>query len=128
VAYQSDESGQPEVYVRSFPLEAGAKWQISTNGGEQPIWRQDGKELFYLTLDKNLMSTDVETGPIFKQGENRFLFETHIEPRINTWGIASTKQYFVSSDGKYFLINRLIDSTGSPEIRVLVNWKALLKK
>ena len=47
VAYTSDESGSPEVYVRHFP-DTGAKWQISTHGGVQGRWRGDGKELFYL--------------------------------------------------------------------------------
>lgn len=128
VAYQSYQSGRCEVYVRSFPVEAGGVWAISTDGGEKPIWRHDGKELFYLTLDKKLMATEVQTGEIFKPGATRFLFQTHAQPRINTWGIGKSKQYFVSSDGKHFLINTLIDRTDQAEINVLVNWKSLLKK
>jgi serine/threonine protein kinase len=127
-AYESYESGQPEVYVRSFPLEAGGKWQISMNGGEQPMWRQDGKELFYLTLDKQLMATEVQTGEIFKPGVTKLLFQTQAEPRINTAGISSYRQYFVSSDGKHFLVNNLLDKTTGPEIRVVLNWKSLLKR
>ncbi len=128
VAYQSYQSGQCEVYVRSFPIEAGGLWAISTDGGEKPIWRRDGKELFYLTLDKKLMATEVQTGEIFKPGTTRFLFQTHAQPRINTWGIGGGKHYFVSSDGTHFLVNRLIDKTTPTEINVLLNWKSLLKK
>ncbi|HSE42910.1 MAG TPA: protein kinase [Acidobacteriota bacterium] len=128
VAYQSYQSGTSEIYVRSFPVEAGGVWAISTDGGEKPIWRPDGKEIFYFTLDKKLMAVEVQTGEVFKPGATRFLFQTHAQPRINTWGIGKGKQYFVSSDGSHFLVNTLIDSTDQAEINVLVNWKSLLKK
>ena len=67
VAYTSDESGRLEVYVQPFPA-AGGKWQISTNGGENPKWRRDGKELFYLGLDRRLMAVEVKTAPTFEAG------------------------------------------------------------
>ncbi len=54
LAYSSDESGQPEIYVQSFPIEKGGKWQVSTNGGYTPKWSKDGKELFYLSLDNQI--------------------------------------------------------------------------
>lgn len=128
VAYQSYHSGQSEIYVRSFPIEAGGVWAISTDGGESPIWRRDGKELFYLTLDKRLMAVEVQTGEIFKLGATKFLFQTHTHPRINTRGIASPNHYFASSDGTHFLVNTLIDKTSPTEINVVVNWNLLLKK
>jgi eukaryotic-like serine/threonine-protein kinase len=128
VAFQSYQSGQSEVYIRSFPVEAGGVWAISSNGGEKPTWRRDGKELFYLTLDKKLMAVEVQTGEIFKIGTTRFLFQTHAQPRINTWGIGASKQYFVSSNGNHFLVNTLIDNTDQAEIGVLVNWQSLLKE
>jgi serine/threonine protein kinase len=127
VAYQSYESSKSEIYVRSFPVEAGGRWAISTDGGEKPIWRRDGKELFYLTLDKKLMAVEVQTGEIFKLGATRLLFQTHAQPRINPWGIGAGKQYFVSSDGTHFLVNTLIDRTDPAEIGVVINWKSLLK-
>jgi serine/threonine protein kinase len=128
VAYQSYDSGRSEIYVRSFPVEAGGVWAISTGGGEKPLWNRNGKELFYLTLDKKLMATEVQTGEIFKAGNTRTLFQTHAQPRINTLGIDGGKQYFISSDGKYFLVNTLIDKTTPTEIHVLLNWKSLLEK
>ena len=127
-AYESYQSGRSEIYVRSFPVEAGGVWAISTDGGQKPIWRHDGKELFYLTLDRKLMATEVQTGEIFRPGITRFLFQTHAQERIYTMGIFVDKQYLVSSDGKYFLINTQIDKTEQAEIGVLVNWKSLLKK
>ena len=128
IAYESDETGHPEIYVRSFPTEAGGKWQISTVGAEQPTWRRDGKELFYLTLDKNLMATEVKTGQTFEAGSGRLLFQTHTEPRINTTAMVSRRQYFVGSNGQRFLINTMIEHTAPVEITVLLNWKSLLKK
>ena len=59
IAYTSDESGSPEVYVRRFP-DTGTKWRISTHGGAQGRWRHDGKELFYLALDGRLMAVDIQ--------------------------------------------------------------------
>ena len=128
MAYQSYASGQSEIYVRSFPLEAGGAWEISTDGGEQPLWRRDGKELFYLTLDKKLMATELQTDPIFKPGASRVLFQAHVHPRINTRVINRPKQYLVSADGTHFLVNRLIDRTTPVKISVVLNWHALLKK
>jgi Tol biopolymer transport system component len=128
IAYESDETGQPEIYVRSFPAQAGGKWQISTVGAEQPIWRSDGKQLFYLTLDKKLMVTEVKTGQTFEPGASRLLFQTHIEPRVNNTAMASCRQYFVGSAGQRFLINTMIENKAPAEITVLLNWKSLLKK
>jgi serine/threonine protein kinase len=127
IAYESNVSGQSEIYVGSFPLDAGGVWEISTEGGEQPLWRRDGKELFYLTLDKRLIATEVQTGPVFKPGVSRELFQTRVLPRLNPRGIVR-KQYFVSADGTHFLLNTLIDNTTPVEISVLLNWQALLKK
>ena len=128
VAYHSYESGIPEIYVRSFPAEAGGVWAISTGGAERPIWRRDGRELFYLTLDKKMMATEILPGETFQTGVTRFLFQTHAQPRINPWGIGPTKHYFVSADGNHFLINTMIDKTSPTEINVLIHWESLLKK
>ena len=68
MAYTSNESGVPEVYVRHYPGGEGA-WRVSTNGGAQPQWRRDGKELFYLAADGNLMAADVKiSGSTFETG------------------------------------------------------------
>ena len=67
VAYASNESGRWEIYVTSFP-EAHGKWQVSNAGGDQPKWRSDGKELFYLTPDSKIMAVPVTTGANFDAG------------------------------------------------------------
>lgn len=60
VAYQSDESGQPEVYVRPFPAVHTGRWQISTSGGSHPAWSRTGRELFYVAADSHLMAVAVQ--------------------------------------------------------------------
>src|SRR5207249_1138098 len=75
VAYASNESGPYQVYVQSFPT-SGGKWQVSTGGGAQPLWRRDGKELFYLAPDRKLMAVEVSgAGPTFVPGAPKPLFE-----------------------------------------------------
>ncbi|MCA1660594.1 MAG: hypothetical protein LC642_08695, partial [Verrucomicrobiaceae bacterium] len=65
IAYSSDESGAPEVYVQTFPA-SGGRWRVSTDGGRQPRWRRDGRELFYITADGKLMAVDVKLGATFE--------------------------------------------------------------
>ena len=75
LAYTSNETGRYEVYVRDFP-DGRHKWQVSNQGGLQPHWRRDGRELFYLTLDGTLMSVSVNPGPDFEFGASQPLFRT----------------------------------------------------
>jgi Tol biopolymer transport system component len=75
VAYASNETGKWEIYVTSFP-DARGRWQISSGGGEQPRWRGDGKELFYLSLDGKMMAAPVTTGAHFDAGTSVTLFQT----------------------------------------------------
>lgn len=114
-AYSSDDSGRWEVYVTTFPS-AGAKWQISTAGGTQPRWRSDGKELFYLSTSRKLMSVEVKEGERFEAGEAKPLFDTRSRYTGNV-------AYDVSSDGQNFLINTLVSEDSSPPLTVIVNWK-----
>jgi len=67
LAYESDESGDFEVFVRGFP-EAGERRQVSSGGGRQPRWRGDGRELFYVSPDRKIMSTEVRPGPVLRGG------------------------------------------------------------
>ena len=73
VAYQSDESGKGEIYVRSFPDVNKGKWQVSSSGGNSPLWSPDGRELFYRSGDAT-MAVEVETEPTFKRGNPKILF------------------------------------------------------
>jgi serine/threonine protein kinase len=120
VAYVSDETDTPQIYVQSFPMLTG-KWQISTDGGTQPRWRHDGKELFYLALDRKLTAVTVMSGATFEADTPRVMFET-------TLPIGAFRQeYLVSSDGQRFLLNAPLETTTSP-MTVVLNWPALLLK
>jgi len=98
ITYCSDESGKDEVYVQSYSA-AGGRWQVSTNGGSQPRWRQDGRELFYVAPDLKLMSVEVRTGATFDFGSPKPLFQT----RMDSYN--APNRYVVAENGLKFLIN-----------------------
>jgi Tol biopolymer transport system component len=122
VAYTSDESGRPEVYVQTFPEHLG-KWQVSTSGGTEPMWRPDGNELFYLKPDDTLVSVNVKTsGGEFQAGIPKPLFQVKL---ITGRG---RNRYVVSPDGQRFLMIVATGEANPSPITVVVNWPALLKK
>ncbi len=124
VAYTSDESGRAEVFVQSFPV-SGGKWQISTAGGDQPQWRGDGKELFYLAPDRNLMAVTVTAGSSLEVGRPVALFQTLMP--LN--GITDDRNNYVpTQDGQRFLVNNLADTTNVQPLILVLNWAADLKK
>ena len=124
IAYDSDASGRPEVYVRAFPV-SGDPWQVSKQGGSLPKWRADGKELFYMGADMNkVMAADVRiAGTSFQSDPPRELFP------IVPMGFHATSPYDVTPDGQRFLV---LETTVRVEERepltVVVNWQAGLKK
>ena len=125
IAYDSDESGTPQVYVRPFPG-PGGKYQVSTTPGLRPRWRRDGKELYYLGLDNRLMAAEVKsTGQTFVVGAVRPLFETR--PVLGAI-IGASNSYEVTADGKRFLVNTIVGELTSSPITLVVNWDAELKK
>ena len=119
MAYVSDESGSQQVYVQSFPTLGGQR-QVSSDGGNQPRWRRDGKELFYLAPDRRLMAVAVKAGETFEADSPRTLFRTELD------AAATRQSYAVSLDGQRFLLN-VSDQAGSPPMTVVLNWPALLK-
>jgi Tol biopolymer transport system component len=127
VAYVSDESRRGhEVFVQSFPAGAG-KFLVSSNGGVQPRWRRDGKELFYIAADGVLMAVDVKTSPAFQAGVPHALFD----PEIPGGGSAQfVFRYDVAPDGQRFLVNTEGQSLAAPvePITVVLNWTAELKR
>jgi Tol biopolymer transport system component len=135
IAYTSDESGRPEVYVQRFP-KTGSKWQISTAGGDQPQWRADGKELFYLSLPaRQFMAVDITTNPsdiVFKAGVPKKLFDaTNVLTGAVVPGLPPQRNsYDVMKDGQHFLVNAFSDSIGNvrSSITVVLNWAHDLKK
>ncbi len=131
IAYTSNETGRPEIYVRPFPSGEG-KWQISTNGGNFPRWRRDGKELFYMsiaTLGKMISVKVNPAGTTFEYGDPVELFDSGY---VNVGHTSNYHPYAVSADGQRFLIPRP-EVTGGPDaaatpITVVLNWTAGLKK
>jgi serine/threonine protein kinase len=119
VAYQSDETGRFEIYVATFPG-PGSRWPISQNGGVEPRWSRDGKELFYLAPDNRLMAARVTTdGTTFDVGV--------IQPLFQARSMGFTYRYDVANDGKRFLVVAGLPQSLSP-ITILTNWTAELKK
>ena len=133
VAYQSDESGKGEIYVRSFPDVNKGKWQVSSGGGNSPLWSPDGQEVFYRSGDAT-MSVEVSTEPTFKRGNPKILFRgtysaTTFEKIVFTlWDI--------HPNGKKFLMIKPAASTGAaptaaspqPKITIVLNWLEELKQ
>jgi Tol biopolymer transport system component len=121
MAYASDESGNLEVYVRPFPVGPG-KWQVSRDGGDEPHWRRDGKELFYLSGDKRLVAVEVRVNPTaFEVGVSTALFAprpTGIESQ-SAWN-----RYAVTADGQRFLVNTIGGDSTATGITVALDWAA----
>jgi Tol biopolymer transport system component len=118
LAYASDETGQWEVYVATFPR-AGERWRVSASGGHQPRWNPDGSELFYIAPDRRMMSLRVRSGSGFQWDAPRPLFQTQIVdlgPFRGCWG------YAVAPDGQRFLILTRRAQGPSPAVLV-VDWK-----
>ena len=116
LAYLSDESGRYEVYVRPYPG-PGAKYQISTEGGAEPLWNSNGKELFYRSGNK-MIATEVVTHSSFAVGQTYVLFEG---PYATVARRASEGAgYDVSSDGVRFLMDK--QSGEATHINVVLNW------
>jgi hypothetical protein len=114
--------------VQSFPAPSN-KVRVSSNGGVQPRWRRDGKELFYLAADGKLMALDVKLGPPFQAGIPHALFDPPVFGRGGSLNNFSFR-YDVTPDGQRFLIDSAAQSEGSaPEpIAVVLNWAAGLQK
>jgi Tol biopolymer transport system component len=126
MAYSSDESRRPEVYVTPFPA-GGTKWQISPAGGTSARWRRDGKELFYLSADSKLTAVDVNgTGSVFQVGASHALFRVLLKTGASRLDLNPTNEqigYDSAPDGKWFVVNSPL--VGSPPpITLITNWTA----
>jgi Tol biopolymer transport system component len=121
LAYTSNASGRFEIYVQSFP-DPGLRAQVSPNGGTDPRWRPDGKELFYMALDGTLMAVPVRAVRPIEFGRPIPLFQFYSLVR----GIPAGKPpYDVTPDGQRFIVSSLSRRT-EPSLNVLLNWPALV--
>jgi eukaryotic-like serine/threonine-protein kinase len=122
LAYTSNESGRNEIYVQRYPG-PGGKWQISTEGGTEPVWNPNGRELFYRSGDK-MMTVEVTTQPSFSMGKPRKMFQGPYVPTR-----ATTPFYDVSPDGQRFLMLKPTEQAQAPtQINVVLNWFEELKE
>ena len=120
LAYASNETGQWEVYVATFP-KADARWRVSTSGGHQPRWNPRGAELFYLAPDRRLMSAPVRAGGGGFQWEApRALFQTEV---VDLGAYRGVWSYAVAPDGQRFLILTRRPQGPGPVVAML-NWNA----
>jgi hypothetical protein len=116
VAYTSNESGREEVYVQPFPA-TGGKYQISQNGGAQPMWRGDGRELFFLAPDSTMMAASIAIGSGVEAGIPQALFASGAAM------IGNRHQYAVTRDGQRFLVNVPQQGSTPTPLTVVVNWQ-----
>jgi eukaryotic-like serine/threonine-protein kinase len=128
LAYSTNESGQPEVWAMAYP--AGERIHISTNGGTDPLWRHDGRQLYY-RLGDQMMVVDVSYGPALKASKPRMLWRgNYLAGAGSSCGMAgpTSANYDVTPDGERFLmIEDAFSSAESDRLRVVSNWSVELK-
>ncbi|HKJ81763.1 MAG TPA: protein kinase [Ignavibacteriaceae bacterium] len=117
IAYVSDETGSPEVYIQSFP-EPGKRYVVSTKGGSYPKWRKDGKELFYISSNDSLTAVEIKLKDHPEIGGTKSLFKIR--------NITYPNMYTVLNDGQKFLINSFNTHSTFNSIQVIANWKSLI--
>jgi Tol biopolymer transport system component/predicted Ser/Thr protein kinase len=121
IAYRSSESGHAEIEVQPYPG-PGGKWQISTDGGTEPVWNRNGREIFYRNGDK-MMAVDVTTQPTFSAGKPKMLFDGRY-----LFSNGSPADYDVSADGQRFLMIKASEEAPSTQINIVLNWFEELKE
>jgi Tol biopolymer transport system component len=123
LAYESDRSGQAEIYVCPFPALAPAT-QVSSSGGRDPLWRRDGQELYFRTSTGTVFAVPVKTGDRFESGTPRFLFTADFVPP----GTTAVGRIAVAADGQRFLVNVPAQSSGPKYPVLLRNWPRLARR
>ncbi len=124
LAYQSNESGTDEIYVRPFPDVEQGRWQVSTGGGTRPLWARSGRELFYLAPDGKLMAVPIRPGPGFTRGNAAVVVD-----RAYFAGVGLGRSYDVSPDGTRFLmIKDAAAATAATQLVVVLNFFEELKR
>jgi eukaryotic-like serine/threonine-protein kinase len=117
LAYSSNESGRSEIYMTAYPR-PGRKWLISTDGGTEPMWNRNGRELFYRSGNR-MMSVAITAQPAFSASRPAVLFEGQYEPTLVT-----NANYDVSPDGQRFLMLKAsaAQEASPTQINVVLNW------
>ena len=116
LAYQSDETGRPEIYVRDLGG-SGARWQVTFQGGEEPHWSRDGLQLFYRSANR-LMAVPLEPGKAFRSGQPRSLFDG-----VYNSGIESGRSYDVTPvSGRFLLVKPADEGASTRTLRMVLHW------
>ena len=125
MAFESDLSGRPEIYVRPFPDVDSGRWPLSTEGGSEALWSPAGKEVFFVSADGKLMTVPVDTSRTFTAGKPVPLFD------VSTYFFGGAgRNYDVSRDGKRFVMVKNPVTGGnrlSPPITIVLNWASELR-
>jgi eukaryotic-like serine/threonine-protein kinase len=129
MAYESNESGQSQIYVRPFPNVADGRYQVSTGGGRTPVWSPDGRDLFFVNRS-SMMASPIQPAPTFNAGNPVRLFDA---PSIlfdgRFVGAGTNRAYDIAPDGQRFLTIKLDanDGAGASAIVLVQNWLEELK-
>ena len=120
--YTSNETGRYELYLRPFPAQGGRRYPVSDQGGLQPAWRQDGKELFYVSGSGRLIAVPIAfSGDDAQLGQSESLFPGFLtRPNFH-------RTYEVSPDGQRFLVAKPVENSGTG-ITVVTNWRRAMDK
>jgi Tol biopolymer transport system component len=123
IAYMTAEGGQSNVFVQPFPR-GGERHQVSRDGGSHPVWRADGRELFYLASDGTMMAVPIQATDRFSAGVPQALFQTTTgTPRFNTSNV-----YAATKDAKRFVMISRPQRASAADLTVVVNWPAAIPK
>jgi dipeptidyl aminopeptidase/acylaminoacyl peptidase len=125
ITYVTNDSGTYQVVVQSFPDPNGGRWQITAQGGIEPKWRHDGRELYYLAPDGKLMAVPVNAGPAFQAGSPSVLFQTPLA--VTRGQTPRDRRYDVAPDGRFLIAVPTAAATQTP-VTVVVNWTALTNR
>jgi serine/threonine protein kinase/Tol biopolymer transport system component len=126
IAFSTNASGSFQIVVQTFPV-AGGKWPITAQGGTEPLWKRDGRELYYLAPNGKIMAVSIKSDPTLQVGQTTELFQSGLPPQANP----SVRRYAVTDDGQRFLIagGSITPASGDPiPITAVVNWTSLLRK
>jgi len=126
IAYESDETGRREVYVRPFPGTNAGKWQASTGGGMAPVWARNGRELFFVDAARRMTAVPVAGGSEPHFGERRTLFTLSVDDYLddNTY----YTPFDVGPDGRFIMARRVRSEGEAPPLIVVENWFTELRR
>jgi eukaryotic-like serine/threonine-protein kinase len=120
IAYQSNESGRAEIYVRPFPG-PGGKWQVSSSGGSEPVWSGDGREIYYVSAASKLVSVPVTAAATFAAGQPKELFDVRLQP------IQIRNRWLANREDTRFLFLEPEGAARALPMTVVLNWPEALK-